>query len=56
MGYTGPVSFFAGKVFVSSNQTPPPDRKKMVIVALTLGFAALFMYVTFIIKTAVKGP
>ena len=55
MGYTGPVSFFAGKP-VSSNQTPPPDRKKMVIVALTLGFAALFMYVSFIIKTAVKGP
>ncbi len=48
--------FFAGIRSVSSNQTPPPDRKKMVMIALTLGFAALFMYVSFIIKTAVKGP
>ena len=55
MGYTGPVPFFVGKPSVSSNQTPP-DRKKMLLVALILGLAALFMYVSFIIKTAVKGP
>jgi len=48
-------------LIVPSLQTPPPDskkpdRKKLVLVALMLGFAALFMYVTFIIKTAVRGP
>ena len=56
MGYIGPSHFFAGNQTVSSNQTPPPDRKKLVLVALSLGFAALVMYVSFIIKTAVKGP
>jgi hypothetical protein len=34
----------------------PPSRKKMVLFALMLGAMSLFMYVSFIIKTAVKGP
>lgn len=41
---------------VSSQQTPPPSRKKLVLFALVLGLAALFMYVSFILKTAVRGP
>ena len=41
---------------MSSNPTPPPDRKKLVLCALMLGLAALIMYVSFIVKTAVKGP
>ncbi len=37
-------------------QTPPPDRKKMVLFALTLLAISAFMYVSFIVKTAVNGP
>ncbi len=35
---------------------PPPDRKKLVLFALMLGGLSLFMYVSFILKTAIKGP
>ncbi len=39
---------------------PPPDdkagRRQRVYILLTLAGMSLFMYVSFIIKTAVKGP
>jgi hypothetical protein len=37
-------------------KTPPPDRKKLILFALMLGAMSLFMYVSFMVKTAVKGP
>ena len=43
-----------------SNDIPPPSdqdaRRKRIIVAVILIGISLFMYVSFIIKTAVKGP
>lgn len=38
------------------SKTPPPDRKKLVLFALMLLAISAFMYVSFIVKTAVKGP
>lgn len=43
------------------HKNPPPDRekpdrKKMVLFALMLVGMSVFMYVSFIVKTAVKGP
>jgi hypothetical protein len=38
------------------NAPPPKDRKKLVLFALMLAALSLFMYVSFIVKTAVKGP
>ena len=35
---------------------PPPNRTKMILFALMLGGLSLFMYVSFILKTAIKGP
>lgn len=44
---------------MTSDQQPPQDkdaRRKGIIIALVLVGISLFMYVSFIIKTAVKGP
>jgi len=44
---------------VSPQDSPPDDkatRRKRIIIALLLAGVSLFMYVSFIIKTAVKGP
>lgn len=37
-------------------KNPPPDRKKMVLFAAMLLAISAFMYVSFILKTAIKGP
>jgi hypothetical protein len=37
------------------NETPKNSRK-LVLFALMLGAMSLFMYVSFILKTALKGP
>ncbi len=37
-------------------KNPPPDRKKMILFALMLLGISAFMYVSFIVKTAVRGP
>jgi len=44
---------------VSDDNPPPSDkeaRRKSILVAVILIGISLFMYVSFIIKTAVKGP
>ena len=42
---------------IDMNQPPPKNSgRKLVWFALLLGAMSLFMYVSFIIKTAVKGP
>lgn len=33
-----------------------PSRRKLVIFGLLLAAVSLFMYVSFIVKTAVRGP
>lgn len=38
-------------------KTPqPPNKKKLVLFGLLLAGMSLFMYVSFILKTAIKGP
>jgi hypothetical protein len=34
----------------------PPSKQKLIWFALVLAAMSLFMYVSFIVKTAVKGP
>jgi hypothetical protein len=44
---------------VTSEDLPPSEkaaRRKRILIALGLGAISLFMYVSFIIKTAIKGP
>lgn len=44
------------------NSTPPDDskekanRRRLILFGLALGAISLFMYVSFILKTAVRGP
>lgn len=44
------------------NSTPPDDskeranRRRLILFGLALGAVSLFMYVSFILKTAVRGP
>ncbi len=37
-------------------QPPGPSRTRLILFALGLAAISLFMYVGFIVKTAVKGP
>jgi hypothetical protein len=44
-----------------ASQAPTPDadkakRRKLLWFALALASVSLFMYVSFILKTAIKGP
>jgi flagellar basal body-associated protein FliL len=42
-----------------SQNTPPDEkstRKRSIMIALVLFALSAFMYVSFIVKTAVKGP
>jgi hypothetical protein len=44
---------------VAPEQLPPDDkaaRRKRVLIGLGLLGVSLFMYVSFIVKTAIKGP
>jgi hypothetical protein len=44
---------------VVNNDVPPSDqdaRRKRIIIAFILIGISLFMYVSFIFKTAIKGP
>ena len=53
------IGFCWGFIVVSSDIPPPSDqdaRRKRIIVAVILIGISLFMYFSFIIKTAVKGP
>jgi hypothetical protein len=50
---------FIGSLVVSDDIPPPSDkeaRRKSIIIAVILIGISVFMYVSFIIKTAVKGP
>lgn len=44
------------------DKTPPDDsrekahRRKLVLFGLAMAALSLFMYVSFILKTAIKGP
>jgi hypothetical protein len=44
------------------NQVPPGDskdkanRRRLALIGLGLAALSLFMYVSFILKTAIKGP
>jgi len=43
-------------------ELPPEDskqkanRRRLILIGLALAAASLFMYVSFILKTAIKGP
>lgn len=57
LGYTiAPLGICPEHKHPLDPKAPPPDRKKMVLFALMLLAISAFMYVSFIVKTAVKGP
>ncbi len=48
-----------GFIVVPNDNPPPSDkdaRRKSIIIAVILIGISLFMYVSFILKTAIKGP
>ena len=58
MIHNASISLFAGDPMdrnMSRNETPKSSRK-LILFGLLLGAMSLFMYVSFILTTAFKGP